>query len=181
MKQVYVLLSRTQTLPSRFVHKFTGGNFTHASLSLHPRTDSFFSYARRNRRNILIAGMISEDTQKNIFAEYPESPCVLLELTVDDGAYERIKSRVDLYRANFKKAKYNFVGALLMRMGIVWRRRYRLTCSQFVAISLLEGGVELPKDPYLMMPNDFMEIDGYRKIYDGSVKNCNFMQAACNT
>ena len=178
LKQIYILLSKTQTLPSRLIHRMTGGSFTHASLALTPQTDRFYSYARKTLNNPLNAGLIVEDIHALVFAKYPDCHCSLYAIEVSDEGYEKIKRLLALYLKNRKKAKYNFMGVLPLRLGIRLQRRWRLVCSQFVAIALQESGeITLPKDPYLMLPNDFPAIKGARKIYDGVLKDCNFKEA----
>ena len=178
IKQVYVLLARTETVTSRIVHTFTRGTFTHASLALTPETDRFYSYARRRLYNFLIAGIIIENLHTFVFARFPDSNCALYELDVSDEDYDRIKAQVELCMDNYDRATYSFLGAGLMRLGIIWRRKYKFTCSQFVAVCLSKAeGIELPKDPYLMMPHDFPKISGIRKIYEGKIKDCTFAQA----
>ena len=179
LKQVYILLSRTQTLPSRLIHGMTGGTFTHTSLALIPQTDSFYSYARRTLHNPFNAGMIAENIHTFVFARYPDCHCALYEIEVSDEGYEKMKRLVEEYLKNYKKAKYNFLGTLPLRLGLRMRRRWKLVCSQFVAIALQESGdVTLPKDPYLMLPNDFPKMKGARKIYEGILKDCNFSEAS---
>ena len=175
MKKLYVLLSKTQTRPSRFIHHFTGGAFTHVSLALTPETDRFYSFARRSLRNPFKAGMIVENTNTMIFALFPDCPCALYEIEVSDEGYAKAEQIVKMRLSNYKKSKYNFFGALLLRWGIRIKRKWKLVCSQFVALILEESGAAiLPKDPYLMLPNDFLNIKEMKKIYDGPLKNCNF-------
>ena len=178
MKQVYILLSKTGTVPSRFIHFLTKGTFTHTSIALTPETDRFYSYARRTLNNPLRAGFMMEDIHDFIFARYPDAPCALYAITISDEAYERLEKRVQFYFDNYKKAKYNFIGALALRLGIRIRREYHLVCSQFVALMLQESGeISLPKDPYMMLPSDFMKIENIRKIYSGRLADCNFALA----
>ena len=178
MKQVYVLASKTGTVTSRLVHTFTQGTFTHSSLALTPETDKFYSYARRRLYNFLVAGVINEDIHTFVFARFPESDCALFEIDVSDEDYERIKAQIDYCLENYDKATYSFIGAGLMRLGIIWRRKLKFTCSQFVAVCLSKAeGIKLPKDPYLMLPHDFPKIEGARKIYEGKLKDCTFANA----
>ena len=178
MKQVYVLLAKTNTVTSKITHIFTHGTYTHASLALTPETDKFYSYARRRLYNFLIGGVVVEDVNTFVFARFPDCNCGLFEIDVSDEDYERIKAQVDFCLANYDRARYSFIGAALMRFGIVWRRPLKFTCSQFVAVCLSRAeGIKLPKDPYLMFPHDFVRIEGIRKIYDGRIKDCNFSGA----
>ncbi|MBQ9085834.1 MAG: hypothetical protein IJY47_01465 [Clostridia bacterium] len=175
MKQVYILLSKTGTIPSRLIHRLTGGAFTHVSIALAPKTDRFYSYARRALRNPLNAGLIVEDLHSFVFALYPDCPCVLYSVEISDEAYEKIKQRLQYYLKNYRRARYNFLGIIPLRLGIRIRQEFRLVCSQFVALMLKESDeIQLPKDPYLMLPVDFQKIRNIQKIYAGSLKNCNF-------
>lgn len=175
MKKIYFLLTRTQTVPARVIRMVKGGIYSHVSLSLTTETDRFYSYARRKLHNFLIGGIKVEDIHKDIFALYPDSICALYEITVSDEAYDKVKDEVDKYFANYKHATYNFLGTLLLTVGIKYNRGYKLTCSQFVAVMLhASGEIELPKDPYLMIPNDFLCIPCSRIIYEGPLKDCHF-------
>ncbi len=179
MKQVYVLLSKTGTATSKMVDIFAKGKYTHTSLALTPETDKFYSYARRRLYNFLIGGIFVENVNTFVFARFPDAPCGLFELDVSDEAYEKIKAFVDERLADYDKSTYNFIGTPLMRLGIAWKRKKKFTCSQFVAVAIDKGGeTKFPKDPYLMLPRDFVNIEGIRQIYEGKVSECNFSGAS---
>lgn len=173
MKKIYILLTRTGTMPARIIHFFKGGTFTHTSISLTPSTDCLYSYARRKINNPLNAGLIIENIHTEVFALYPDCHCALYCMEVSDEAYEKMQKEITFFFENYKKAKYNFFGLIPLALGIRLRRKFRLTCSQFVA-RILESSheIELPKDPYLMLPNDFPDIGGIRMIYDGKLVEC---------
>ena len=159
------------------IHAFKGGTFTHTSLSLTPGTDRLYSYARRKIKNPLCAGLITENIHTEVFAQYPDCHCALYCFDVSEQAYERMQKKVSFFFDNYARAKYNFLGMIPMALGIKIRRKLRLTCSQFVAIILEDSGeLELPKDPYLMLPDDFMDINGATLVYDGVLKNCTVEQ-----
>lgn len=173
MKKIYILLSRTDTVPARVIRKFAKGEFSHVSVSLFPRTDRFYSYARRHINNPMFAGFISENIHTKVFARYPDAHCAVLSLSVSDEGYERAKKLIRYFRAHRKEATYNFIGAATVKLGLSLKRKYKFTCSQFAAFLLhYTGDVVLPKDPYLMLPNDFMNIEGATLIYDGKLKDC---------
>ena len=175
MKYVYILLSKTGTVPSMLINKMTRGTFTHTSLSLTPTTDHFYSYARRTLHNPLNAGIMIEDIHDFVFAKYPDCHCALFAVEVSDEGYEKIQRCITHYLNNYKKAKYNFLGILPLRLGFRMARKFRLVCSQFVALALhASEDVSLPKDPYLMLPNDFLKIANIKKIYGGKLKDCSF-------
>ncbi len=173
MKDIYILLTRTQTVPARLIHIFKGGKFTHTSLSMTPATDCLYSYARRKINNPLIAGLITENIHTEVFAQYPNCHCAMYKLSVSDKAYENMQKKITHYFDNYQRAKYNFLGLLPIALNIRVPRKYKLTCSQFVAVILDSSGeIKLPKDAYLMLPNDFPTIENIELIYDGALKNC---------
>jgi hypothetical protein len=62
-----------------------------------------------------------------------------------------------------------------MPLGLPLKRMNKFTCSQFVAFVLYySGAIKLPKDPYLMMPDDFREIEGATVIYKGKLKDLKY-------
>ena len=175
MKKVYVVLSRTDTGPSRFIRFATKDDFTHSSIAVIPCRHKRYSFARRKLHNFLVAGFIHEDVDKFVFAMFPEAPCAVYEIKVSDEGYRRIVERLIACNKKYKKYKYSFVGALTTQMGVKRDLKYRYTCAQFVA-SLLEssGDVTLPKHPSLMKPMDMVNIPEAKPVYFGSLKNIDF-------
>lgn len=173
MKKIYILLSKTGTIPSRMIHLFKGGKFTHASLSIEPRTDRFFSYARRKLHNTFIAGFIIENIHKGVFSRYPNCKCRLYSLDVNDEAYEIMEKKIAFFMEHYEKATYNFSGFFTMIFGKSAKRQLKHTCAQFVA-TLLESSnaAKLPKSPQSMLPNDFMNIENIELIYEGIIDQC---------
>ena len=173
MKRFYILLSRTNTVPARVIRKVTGAHYSHPSFSLYPRTDHFYSYARRHINLPIFAGFISENIHTKVFARYPDAPCALYAIDVSDETYRKAKKLIRYFRAHRKQATYSFLGAYTMPLKLPIKRMNKFTCSQFVAFVLhYSGACKLPKDPYLMMPDDFTSIEGTTLVYSGPLKDC---------
>ena len=181
MKKIYILLSRTATLPSRIIHLSLGGLYTHTSIAITPETDKLYSFARRKLNNPFNAGFINENTNTFVFAKYSECNCAAYSLEVTDEAYDKIEKLINTFKANKKRYSYNFLGAIPARLGISWSRKYKFTCSQFVAYLLqTSGAAKLPKHYSLMMPNDFLELNGIKQVYEGKIGKCH-INASKNT
>lgn len=173
MKQIYILLSRTQTTPSRLIHLFSKGTYTHASIAIEEGTDKFFSFARRSQRNFLRSGLISEDIHKRTFALYPDAPCALYKIDISEDSYEIIRQLIEYYWSNYNKCKYNFWGIITIFFGKTQKLRFRMTCSQFVALLLHKSNaVSLPKEPSLMRPDDFLRLKDITLLYKGKLGDC---------
>ena len=110
MKKIFILLSRTNTIPARFVRSLTVGEFSHVSISLLPRTDTFYSYARRKVNNPLVAGFICENIHDGIFAKYPETHCAVYSINVSDDSYSKAERTIKILSKNKDKATYSFLG-----------------------------------------------------------------------
>ena len=175
MKQIYILLSRTGTVPSKMIHFFTRKNFTHASISLVPQTDKFYSYARRRLHNCLIAGLICENVHTEVFKLFENGECALYSLDISDESYNKISELISFYWNEYDKCKYKFSAIIPMWLGIKQKLKFKMTCSQFVA-SLIQNSnaYNLPKHPSLMHPNDFLQIKEMKLIYQGKIKDCYF-------
>ncbi len=175
MKKIYILLSRTNTVPARIIRAVAGGTYSHVSLALIPDTGCFYSYARRKLKNPLCAGLVTENIHTQVFAMYPEAPVELYQLSISDEAYAKIREALSYFLSHYEEATYNFLGMLLLALGIRLKRKYKFTCSQFVALLLSDTKeITLPKDPYLMLPNDFRKIEKMELIYKGPLKTCSF-------
>ena len=175
LKEIYILLSRTGTFPSKAIYFFTKRKYTHASIATEPQTDKFYSYARRRLYNFLIAGLTAEDVHTGVFGRFAEGECALFSLEVSDEHFEKIKKLSEHYWANYDKCKYKFSAIIPMWLGIKHKLKYKMTCSQFVASLLHDSGaVALPRPPSLMHPSDFLNIPGMKMIYSGKIKNCHF-------
>ena len=175
MKKIYILLTKTKTGPSRLIHFFTRADYTHASISLLPQTDEFYSYARLKPAFFIPAGLISENLRTGIFAKYPDSNCILISLDVPDDAYSKAEYLLKYHIDNRKKCKYNFFFVIPNALGIKICRKFRLTCAQFVAKILFESGAaKLPKDPVFMLPADFLKLENKKILFKGKIRDCHF-------
>ena len=114
-----------------------------------------------------------------LFKKFPDSPCELFELEINDESYEKIKELIDFHFDNYDKCKYKFSALLTMPLRAKKELKLKLVCSQFVAKLLYESGAcELPKPPCLMQPIDFMTIDNIKSVYIGRIKDCKFPDGA---
>lgn len=173
MKKIYILLSRTQTLPSRAIHSILGGRFTHVSIAIRPVTDEFYSFARRTLNNPFNAGFIVENVHTHVFSKYPNCQCAVFSLDVDEETYEKIRKILNHFYDNIEQFNYNFLGLIPAKLGIKLHRKHHFTCSQFVATVLQKAqAVKLPKEASLMMPNDFLKITKLVKVYSGRLGDC---------
>lgn len=171
MKSVYVLLTRTNTVPARLIHIITGDAYTHASIAFDKDLNELYSFARRSIRIPLIAGLIHEDIYTGIFAKNLDAPCVLYEIKVTETVYEAMKLKIEYMMAHYDLYRYNFIGLAMCFFGIPYARRYHFLCSQFVAYILVKyGALNFNKNINLIKPADFCNFTELNEVYRGKLR-----------
>ena len=161
MPNVYLLLSRTDTLFARAMHGLTGNRYTHVSLALDRALEQMYSFARRYEIAPLPAGFIRENLYDGVYGRSGTADSLVLELPVSQKAYDRIARRLEKMERRQLDYGYDVLGLALAWLGIAHQRRNKFVCSQFVAQTLQKAGaLELPDHPSLVRPEDFAYLPG---------------------
>ncbi len=158
MSEIYVLLTRTNTLFSRIVHLVTRSEYTHASISLEPSCTEIYSFTRRYARLPLPAGFVQEGVNRGVMRRCKKAPFALYRASISDQAYQRLERRFQRMLGD-TRYKYSISGAVFCFFHIKSKKKDRYFCSQFVAEVLQEIGViEEVKHCSLYKPNDFTQV-----------------------
>ena len=140
MPNVYLLLSRTDTLFARAMHGLTGNRYTHVSLALDRDLEQMYSFARRYEIAPLPAGFIRENLYDGVYGRSGTADSLVLELPVSQKAYDRIARRLEKMERRQLDYGYDVLGLALAWLGIAHQRRNKFVCSQFVAQTLQCAG-----------------------------------------
>ena len=108
MKKIYIVLSRSETYPSRMIKMITKGEYTHSSIAIVPCRHQLYSFGRKRLNNFLIGGFLEEDVDKFLYAKFPNMPCAVYEVCVSDKGYSEIADRLEVCKIKCHKYKYNF-------------------------------------------------------------------------
>ena len=65
-KYIYVMLSRTHTIPARLIRLYSRVPYSHTSIALDPELSQMYSFARKGVWNPLNSGFIREDINSGI-------------------------------------------------------------------------------------------------------------------
>ena len=169
-KNVYILLTKTTTVPSRVIHFFKRMPYVHVSIALDENLYELYSFARKGIRNPFNCGFIDEDINSGIFGRDVKTKCQVLRLKVTDDQYEDIKQAIEIFKADREKYKYNYLGVLSIYFHLGFERKYKYFCSQFVDKVLQMGGVDLfNKKPSKVIPDDFRNCDKLEKTFEGEL------------
>lgn len=171
-KKVYILISKTSTVPSNIIKMWTKEPYAHTSLALDIELNEMYSFARKGMINPFNCGFIAEDITKGIFGRDVNTKCVVFELDVTDLQHESILLQLDQFKSNAEKYRYNYWGIFGVTRNKAIEREYNYFCSQFVASVLKKAGVDiLDKEPGLVRPEDFRKCEKLKVIYKGYLVN----------
>ena len=168
MKNIYILLTRSQTILSRLIHLATNDTYTHASIAWDDELTTLCSLARRHSSLPLPAGLVREELCGGYYDLHRYMPCALLRLSVEDETHRRLREEIEEMFSDAARYRDSIAGLLYCRAGRELERDGRCFCSQFVA-GMLEncGAVVLPKAPSLMRPEDLLDLPGVRVVHSG--------------
>ncbi|MGN0687689.1 MAG: hypothetical protein ACI4KA_06270 [Oscillospiraceae bacterium] len=169
MKNLYLVLTRSESVVSRLIHFATDDEYTHISLSFDKELKYLYSSGRKNGKTAFPAGPCRESF-KNEFYSNGRIPCKVYELSVSDEVYDMARREVNEILSNADEYHYNIIGLLLCRMQISLKRKHHFFCSQFVSEVLSRSNaVILPKASSLMSPCDFMRLPGITCCFEGYI------------
>ena len=152
-KEVYILLTKTRTVPSRVIHFFKRMPYVHVSIALDENLHELYSFARKTVHNPFNCGFIDEDINSGIL-------------------YRDIEKAIEIFKADREKYKYNYLGVLSIYFHLGFERKYKYFCSQFVDKVLQMGGVDLfDKKPSKVIPDDFRNCDKLEKTFEGKLQS----------
>jgi len=177
MKSIYLLLTRSASVPSRLIGLLTDEPFTHVSLAFEPDLSVLYSFARKYPAVPLPAGLMEEYLDRGFYRKQGDIPCALLRMDVPDKIYYRAKTLVYNMLQRRESYRYSLLGLLFCRLRIPFEAPDRYFCSQFVGTVLSESGAaELPKPASLLHPFDFCSMDGLHVLYLGGLTE---LRTAC--
>ena len=185
-RPVYLVFTKGDSKFSDLITTVTGGEFSHAAISLDESMEHLYSYNVSDGTVGLLGGFSRESikrySQNNRFAVY--------SVVLDKLSYNIIKEKIDYMINNADKTKYAFKNILvfpLKSIGSTNRFEAEMICSQFVDSLLKLVNVDLapdipaskisPQKLYEVIKNSnhgFMVFDGTAKDYN-AVKARNIM------
>lgn len=169
-RKIYVLLSRTHTLPAKLIRLFTGEPYSHTSVALDIELKQLYSFARKHVHNPFDCGFIDEDIETGIFGMDKNVYCSVYEVPVTEEQYQLIKQEINVFIKNRETYKYNYTGLFGVMFGKNVADGKHFFCSQFVSYIFYKSGIHLfSKEIGLIKPYDFHIKLKNNRIYKGKL------------
>ena len=176
-KPVYVVIMHTGTMLSKMIQTAIHSQYSHASISFDSSLTSMYSFARKLTADGTATsdgGFRIEDIRAKFFQEN-DIKFAMYMVPCTEEQIKLMKKRLEYFRKNQSKFKYDFTGLIKNYFSISDNPEYKWFCTRFVADILNAGRPTDPyiKDPFLVQPDDFMETNfamyvttGYLNQYD---------------
>lgn len=168
MKNIYILLTHSGTIPSKLVKLYTRNKYSHVSISLKEELNEFYSFGRKKLYNPFNGGFIIESKNSKFYKRFKNTKCVLLKLNVSEEQYIEIDKIIDKYKKNINIYKYDFLGIIFRLLRIKVNRKNHLYCTKFVREVLEIADVYNFKKKFIS-PDEFMNIPNAEIIYSGKL------------
>ncbi len=170
MKSIYIVLTKSESLPSRLINFFTRDKYTHASISFDEDFRVMYSFARKYPHTPLPAGLVEERVDSGFWKHQQNIPCAVMKIDVSDRTYFRVKYTVSEMLDRRDEFKYSLIGLLMCGMNIEADIPNNYFCSQFVAHVLAKSGaIKFDKPETLIHPADFYTMDKFSRVYEGKL------------
>lgn len=172
---VYIMVSKTSTLPSHVIKMWTREPYAHTSLAMDIELNEMYSFARKKLKNPFNCGFISEDITTGVFGRDKGTRCRIMRLWVTDSQHKKINKTLEKFKENKSFYRYNYLGIFGVVFNKAVEREYNYFCSQFVYYVLTKAGIKLfDKKPGLVRPEDFRTCRELELIYEGRL--CNYRE-----
>ena len=172
MKEIYVVLTKSNSILSHVIDLLLPSQYTHASIAFDPHLDEMYSIGRIYTFLTYPAHMKKEHLDKGFFHFYKQTKIGVYSVIVSDISYIKMKNYVDKLYEDNKKLRYSSLGLLLCRLNIEAKRKNRMFCSEFVCnvLKQAEEGL-IDKLPELCTPTDLLTTKGLKKEYIGTISD----------
>lgn len=171
MAYVYLLFTRSNSIMSKTIYHLTSDEYTHVSISVDPKLNDFYSFARRYSYTPLPAGFTKESVFKGFYSRFDCVPCRLCAVEVDKDTYHKIRLFLQEFYENKERYKYDVLGTILCKLGKVYPRDNYRFCSQFVSEVLVYGEViEIERELGLIRPMELAAFVEEHTVFEGNIQ-----------
>lgn len=171
MKDIYIVVTQTGTILSRFLKRLTGKEYNHVSISFDPELRRLYSFGRKNAYNPWVGGFVQESPDFGTFKRFSETRAVVLKLQVSDEAFEALAHKVQEMYEQKNRYYYDSLGLILAYFNVTYKREHHFYCSSFVRKMLVDFGIEEAEQfEEVVQPMHFLDLPDGEVIYKGKLR-----------
>lgn len=146
MHTLNILFSKTNTIIGGTIRTLLNSRYNHCAIALDNDFSRIYSFARRYKYCWFLGCFVNEP-----FSRFKDFEIYSIDITDED--YDKINTFIQDLDNHF--CVYNYIGAILLYLGIEYKSDYSYVCSTFTAkILSLVDSIELDRSEYAYKPND---------------------------
>lgn len=169
-KYIYIILSQTGSIVSKWLKTFTKDEYNHVSISLDEALDEMCSFGRYYAYFPFWGGFVKESTKKGTLKRFKNTKSLIIKLSASEENVNGVRLKINEMFASKRKYRYDMIGVVLAKFGKNKKRKYRYYCSDFVKEILIDNSILYREEcPEIMKPMDFLTVHGGEVIYEGSL------------
>lgn len=170
-KEIYLILTQTDSFPSRMIKVYTRAEYNHISIALSSDLKPMFSFGRRKPHNPWIGGFVMEHLREGIYKRFPNTIASVLAISVPEKIHESISSLLyEMYETK-EEFGYDYVGLALAAIRIRKTSDKKYYCSEF--IKTVFEKYQVPGSDAIgriAAPSDFLEYPNARLVFRGLLR-----------
>ena len=144
-KYIYVILTQSLTKPGKIIQKFTGGKYSHASISLDKDLNEMYSFARFKYHTPLVAGFTKESITSLSLGRDEGVDVKIFRVPVTKAQYTKLERNIEYFKANSARYKYNLFGLIFYLTPFEFNIRDTYICTEFVSKCVADLGIKKKK------------------------------------
>lgn len=170
MKKAYIILTYTGTILSRIVRIYNRSEYGHVSISIDDNLLEMYSFGRKKAYNAFIGGFVRESTDQGTFKRFKNAKTTILEIELTPYQYRKLKRIIKKFNRDKELYKFNTLGLFFTTINKRVKNPNKFYCAEFVKYTLDEIHYE-NNLPNIVVPKDFLKLNGSKTIYKGKLKN----------
>lgn len=168
MTKIYLVLTNTNSILSKFIRIYTRDNVNHASIALDNHLEEMYSFGRVNPKNPFIGGFIKEEIGSGLLKDIY---CEIYEANLTEEDYRKVREKLESFYTNKEVYDYNFIGLLAIPFKKEIKRNNKYFCSQFIATLISNTIQPIEENPAFLTPKNLVHVYDFTLIYQGSLLN----------
>ena len=166
LKKIYIVLTYTGSMLSRFIKFYTKNAYSHVSISLDGNLDSMYSFGRFHAYNPFWGGFVQESTKFGTFKRFKKAKTKIYSLEVSNEDYDIIKGIIEDFYSKRDVYRFNMIGLIGVMLNRRVKRENHYYCAEFVKYCFDNTSLEIDM-PDIVKVEDFEKIKGTKEIYTG--------------
>ena len=143
MKQIYFVLTDTNTPIAKIIKHFMKDEFSHVSISLDENLEEMYSLGRIKPYNPIRAGFVHEHINEGTFKRFYKTKAMVNYINVSDEQYEKLQETINETWENRKNIKFNTIGLFAVYFKKKRKKENCFYCAEYIKYATEKSSINL--------------------------------------